>query len=203
MEVKKRKGTRYLTAFLAVLFLGGWASASAQSLVELARKERLRRQRLSEQRSLAEASQPVDTASAKTKRASSEREDDTASENDASSPPVLASMDASLQLGESNAPKEAGESARESASTIPLVPEKAASPASRQFESNVRLSSKDFYLRGGYYADWFRAAFGEGLSSSQLSNRLKLEAGAAPVMVGESSSMCGIDSTMGHDAPTC
>src|SRR3972149_10161918 len=51
MHALKRKRMGYLASVLAVLFLGRWATASAQTLAEIAEKEKARRQELEEQRS--------------------------------------------------------------------------------------------------------------------------------------------------------
>ena len=48
------------------------------------------------------------------------------------------------------------------------------------FRMRGRGPVSDVFFDGTLYTDWFRVAYDDGLSSSQLSNRLKLEAGKRP-----------------------
>jgi len=128
MHALKRKRMGYLASVLAVLFLGRWATASAQTLAEIAEKEKARRQELEEQRS--ELETPARTPA-------------------------------------TEAPSE---------ETKP-APAPLAAEATQEVPSDVVSPSQEFFLHGSYYADWFRTTYGNGVSSSQLSNRLKLELG--------------------------
>lgn len=49
-----------------------------------------------------------------------------------------------------------------------------------QFVMPNALAPETFYLRGAIYADWFRATYDNGLSTSQFSNRVRLEMGRPP-----------------------
>ena len=150
MDAQGMKRTRYLASVLAVLLLGCWTSASAQTLAEIAEKERARRQELQEQGIQSVVSIP-------SRKSEVPRED----EEDAVEPeadPIPDERPSGSPI--SPAIQEAGE--------LPFVPSVAAS------------SGKEFFLRGSYYADWFRTSYGDGVSSSQLSNRVKLEAGRRP-----------------------
>lgn len=48
------------------------------------------------------------------------------------------------------------------------------------FRSSLRGGSGDVFFDGALYTDWFRSAYDDGLSTSQLSTRVKLDAGKRP-----------------------
>jgi len=171
----QRIGRKGLLATLpAFLLLGYWSSAFGQSLVEIAEKEKARRQALQEQES---QSQPSE----------SDRETETPVVQSAQEEPAqeLVEPDADPLPARSEPVPVVTPSIREPAQEQEGAQEQ--EPAQEQdeieppqFVSRSQIPSDELFLRGSYSADWFRTSYGEGLSSSQLSNRLKLETGRRP-----------------------
>ena len=183
---------RFAVSVLAVLILGGTCTTSAQSLVELAKQENERRGKLKKkpgqsfnERHLSRVRFGKPAVSEK-ERASMEKDKKTdgtvpeeregAGNEEAAGSVVLASFqeepfpDTVKDVEFLRAGGEEPTSQNGATTTT----------SNAQFQMPNTLSPDDFYLRGAVYADWFRASLENGLSTSQLSNRLRLEMGRRP-----------------------
>ena len=151
----------FLATLPAFLLLGHWSSASAQSLVEIAEREKARRQALQEEQG---QSQPSE----------SDRQTETPVVQSAEEIPAEEPVepDADPLPNESDPAPEIAPTLQERDEVEP--PSFVSSP------QNPTPSGAELFLRGSYSADWFRTSYGDGLSSSQLSNRLKMETGRRP-----------------------
>jgi len=145
-----RKGL--LASLSAFLILGSWSGISAQTLAEIAEKEKARRQALEEQESQSGTTVPA-----------GERESPAEDEVEPEADPLPEETDPGPEI-------------------TPAVQEETAAPAaiSDPQAPQAPASSGELFLRASYSLDWFRTSYGDGLSSSQLSNRLKLETGRRP-----------------------
>jgi hypothetical protein len=153
------RGRGYLISALAVLLLlGCWSSASAQTLAEIAEKEKARRQTLQEQESQSEAAAPGGSAEASAPGGNVEAPADRPVEPEAD--PLPEESDPGPEI-------------------TPALQEEV-EPPSVVSGSQAAPSGAELFLRGSYSLDWFRTSYGDGLSSGQLSNRLKLETGRRP-----------------------
>jgi hypothetical protein len=169
-----------------------------QSLAELAEKEKLRRQKLKEEKAVAAkeydlyhlsrvrqgwsaepspSGTPQAAPDLKTAQKLQEQGDP---ENRSPQPPasvVLASL-----IGEAmpEATKDV-EFQRSRGGELPLNP---GSKTIGATDSSLQLFSRrpqsDRFFDGAVYVDWFRSVYDDGLSTAQLSTRLKLDAGKRP-----------------------
>jgi len=175
----RRRGVT--SAILAGIVLVGFQSiASAQSLAEIAEKEKARRQALEENKRTSEAAAqtgeidspeeaveaqplPVEPAPVEAEPPREETE-----------PPSVETEPAPVATEPPRVETEP------EAEITPAIQGEVEPPSGASVPSPPAVPGNELYLRGSYSADWFRTSYGDGLSSSQLSNRLKLEAGRRP-----------------------
>jgi len=181
---------------LTSLLMLSWTTTSfavAQSLVELARAENERRERLrQEEKNDARAYDEYDLARAHHRLSTSEgpageesKGPDTATiarleeqQNRARKPPrVLASL---IDEAMPEAKKDVSFQ-RSRGGGLPMgAGTQGITSTGNPFQMRGRAPVSDVFFDGTLYTDWFRVAYDDGQSSSQLSNRLKLEAGKRP-----------------------
>jgi len=224
---------KYSTSYFVILLLCGWTAASAQSLVEVAKREKERREKIREQMQ-AEPSDAGSVRNGEENHAEPEqnplssnngaRETPPSISEDESSVPSLADAVAgedkvarslnrdrndeipshingfesqngpptSLPRNQEKPLDDVQPSKNEDASlsnrdaetsggmTVPAGTAGSAARKQGSLTPRNEIRSEDLHLRGALYVDWFRAAYPGDVSSGQLSNRVKLEAGRRP-----------------------
>ncbi len=193
---------RYLVLTLTILLLGGTTTSSGQSLAELAKKEKQRRQKGEQENSESydewnlqrvhfgwkanPEKNPEEAAPAESlepQEAISTVESDFAEETQAPKSKESGAMALASFSGDSQENKEdvefirAGGGNPQSSSGTGGIASTGGAP---QFRMPDRAGTGDFHMRGAIYADWFKSTYADGLSTSQLSNRVKLELGRRP-----------------------
>lgn len=190
---------KYLPLALGLLLLGGPVSASPQSLVELAKKEKERRRRLRNEARQAQADENLDgSASGATPVAETSASDGRSNDSGGASSESPASQTA-RQGDESNGngvgsivlasfqpqPWEQSDEGKDvefiraGGGAPPRGPGGSPSRVG-QFRMPGGSRTESLLLRGAVYADWFRAAYDSGLSANQVSTRVKMTAGRHP-----------------------
>lgn len=185
---------RVLAVVLATTFLA--ASAGAQSLAELAEREKERRRKLREEKAAASKtyddynltrvrhgrsadsfSEPKDPdlTTANQLKVAQQREEDSTPKPAESL--VLASL---VDEAMPEATKDV-EFQRSRGGQLPLTPgSRGVATTDSNFFSSFRETRSDRFFDGAIYTDWFRSQYEDGLSTAQLSTRVKLEAGKRP-----------------------
>ncbi len=186
---------KLLALALTIFIFGGTATASTQSLGELAKKEKERRQNLTKKKKVHQfndrhlgrvhfgrpAIYPGEAAQGDEESGGSAREaqvaSDDSSKDETDGNLVLASLSEQTSL----------ESRKDVEFTKAVGAQPPADSGARristtgtQFQMPNRLPASNFHLRGALYADLFRATYNDGLSTSQLSTRAKFEMGRRP-----------------------
>ncbi len=186
---------KLLALALTIFIFGGTATASTQSLGELAKKEKERRQNLTKKKKVHQfndrhlgrvhfgrpAIYPGEAAQGDEESGGSAREaqvaSDDSSKDETDGNLVLASLSEETSL----------ESRKDVEFTKAVGAQPPADSGARristtgtQFQMPNRLPASNFHLRGALYADLFRATYNDGLSTSQLSTRAKFEMGRRP-----------------------
>ena len=169
---------------LSLLLLGCPISVSAQSLVEVAKREKERRQRLKEQspRSRTGSGPSTDYSDDNTggipvgtiSEPGTDADDEQQKRDREVGSIVLASF-----VDQETSPSD------ESKKDVQFIRAGGGAPTGAsggppQFRMPGRSTSNGLYLRGAFYADWFRAVYDNGLSTSQFSGRIKMMAGRRP-----------------------
>ena len=176
------------------ILMFAWIStsmAAAQSLAELAREERERREKLRQKESsesrtyseydlrrshfglptapAVEGPKPPDT---RTEARLAEQQS-----KGPKQPIVLASL---IEESMPEATRDV-EFQRSRGGQLPMNPgSKGLTTTGNRFRMPRGASTSDVFFDGTLYTDWFRVAYDDGFSTSQLSNRLKLETGKRP-----------------------
>jgi hypothetical protein len=178
-----------------VFTLAGAEGISAQSLVELARKERERRKALQDQQVrsfanyglgrgfIAESPAPKTQEKAAQGEAAPATTPEPAAEKEKSdssaSVEALAALREQVAVESANPPSSTTAEPQQASSDLAATT--GGGGAFRQIDLGLSQEPRgSFDFQGSFYVDWFGARYGEGISTSQLSNRLKLEMGSRP-----------------------